>query len=911
MTSVDAKRSGVRPSHEAAAAPKKGHEASATPERCVRRARLAATVCGCAVLGLLTGCTGPLARLEANGESARVIEEASRRRRTIRGGEARALAKALVAVGKGDRARDILALDYQRGGDLDSLEQLAWTEFTMGLRATAAQHYARVAELDLARIEHDSDVCDLWVERGQALIALGEGIAAERVFVDARALCGAGVEDAWLRDEAIGLSERQVRARIHASLCEGPNCFVSNEGPLNGDTAPPRSPSRWEDEATAAQIVERLLADAAGTLRFDPVTDDELRQWLAGKGWDDLAADVMSRSESEAALLQLRLARVLSDLPVGTGGRLGGGPIAEWTRLAVDAPKAEAWRIFAEVGDLVSAEMELGAVYRPAAGPADPERHWSLRVPSSSGDAADPSMLVVARLRRAAGSPDLALELTRDRLATGAVALDVAQAEVLRHVAWGRPWHALAIADAVAADEIGAARAAAVASIWLQEAVCGGPCPDEDDRVVVERVMGASWIERETHSLRHAVSRPPAPRQGGCPSLQERLASDAVGPVPRVLRAMRDDPGKPERAHELWVALESDAGWACAAGSIIPLVIDRGYIVGAARFVDWMALGPEGLSATEVLALAQLAAVAGNRPRAESLVTRAAALTDEPGPVWLAFARTARALGDPGLERIALRAFVSTGDDDVHRRARLELLQDALWQIGTSWAEGHTEMGREALARHVMAELARIDPPQRWGFTDALLRGLYSRPFGAGKASSSSEGAPSWAENPEGWQRLVEVILPDPAVRAAHLHLLRELAGERPSTPASPWDDQGLASEVQRGRRKTVPIEAEVFADPSRFEGLRLALASHARDWGTRRRIAAGLAAYGSEIARVLAFRELGEIADPSGRTRLDDLLLEGVVAMSENGAAALVEDPELLLRVVFDLDLEPSLVAR
>src|SRR5690606_9839079 len=125
------------------------------------------------------GCGATRERQVRRGEYEAVVAEVEGRRRPPTGRVARAYARALVAQGKSDAARDALVYAFRRGGDVRSLGLLGDLERDAGHPSMAALHYARAHDLDPGVFSGRSDVCRHFEARAQALVDVGEGRAAE------------------------------------------------------------------------------------------------------------------------------------------------------------------------------------------------------------------------------------------------------------------------------------------------------------------------------------------------------------------------------------------------------------------------------------------------------------------------------------------------------------------------------------------------------------------------------------------------------------------------------------------------------------------------------------------------------------------------------------------------------------
>jgi hypothetical protein len=913
-----------------------------------------------AALLLVAGCHSALPRLDARGEYDEVIRRAQKSIFAPRRKAARAYAHALVQRGQTMQAMDVLMKDFRRGGQIESLVALADLEREYGWDGLSAHHYTRVITLDRKTLRGRADVCDLLRERARVYLAAGEGEAADLDVRRVRFLCpestraGTAAADRRLAAEADAAADALVKARISGTKCREKNCVETRTSDRIAAV------ERELAEATAAGVKELadaserhgasvspkdlsrlLLADLRGELGSDPVLDDTIQRWVGEQTWSDLAPDVMSQDTVIAGYVQLRLTNIVSDLPSGSEGRRGSTEAERWADRALEIPGARPWRLFAWRGDVAAAELELSSRWRPREGGAGEDRgarersagesaepsttpeptapsHWSARSEMSAESL--PELLVIARLRRASGHDDLALELTRWNLrrAHEAAVPDVAAwttDEALRALAWGRPWHALAIADAIDVADLAPVRAAAASSIALARALCGGTCRDDEDLGTVTRVLGEAWVQARAAEL-HALAlgnRSRAAATEGCPTPAEVLARDAVGPLAEAIadvrtRAGRDEPG---RGDALAGAIAADLGPWCAARFALPVMADAGYEVAAGRLADALAHVPEMRAARDVLVHAQLALVGRQHDRAEQLAIRAAGMSDAPREIWTRVARFAHATGDRDLELLGWREAMMHAPSLHADGARRALLLHALRDFSRSWAAAR-DVGREAITRDVQAYLAGFAPAARWQQREALVAAILA---------DGLLDAPVQARMPEGTDVRAEVlgaVLPQADHAKVHARAMAKIRGEDPGAKWSDLHADGLAEDAKRGRVRTIPKTTEIFANPAELEDVRLALAEHARDWQVRWRLAIGLAVYGAPRARVLAAAQLREMAsegDAAVRLAVDDLLVHAPAAMEPAGsgasATAVVDDPDLLLRLLLGLDLAPALVGR
>jgi hypothetical protein len=866
----------------------------------------------------LSACGSKLVRLEAQGLHDEVIARASRARYAPRHAGARAFASALHAKGHSQRARDVLLKDFRRGGDLVSLVALADLELALGLDGIAAVHYTRAAALDHRSIRGHARACELLERRAFAFVEIGDGEAALDDLERVQKLCGRAPAASTI-DRARRLARVQVDARVEQTRCADARCPSARTGERRAAVekalAEPRTAvdrrraaERFSASLGAEAVVDLVLADGRGQAGAALVDDDELRGWVGATSPESIRERVQARSSTEQAFVSMRLERVLAESdrgPTGATQRL------LWIDRALVMEGAQPWRMLAYAGDLAGVELALASAWRPTSGrpPAGTGvtlgEHWVGRVEPTATSL--PELLLVARLRDAAGEEDLALQAGRAvamRAEAGSVpgATAAIAREAARAIAWGRPWTALALADAIPRAELDGVRAAAATGILLSAAVCAGPCPDDDDRGVAERVMGTPWITAIEPRLRElALSRARRLADGdGCPTLAELLATDATGPMAQALVDLRQRPDAPGIDTTLVSAIEADTALACSGRLVLPLVAARAPVLGAGRLAAMLSHGPE-MRASDVLAVhAGLALVAGEGPRAEALAIAAGATATDPAKRWREVAGMARASGMRDLEMLALRELLLLQPDVDDAIARRELVAHAVRDVVRSWGAGKTPAGRESSQRIVADWVDEGVPAQRWARRESLA------------ALVAGQG---WVTDPHR-EAIAELILPTTERPAHRVALARLGLGARELDEAA-WSPSGLAWLVERRKVATPPVVTVVFADVELLEAARLAFATHARDWGVRRRLAIGLAAYGSPAARVRAVAMLREITAevPSARRELELLLLDAPAAIEPAAqreesprAVGVVDDRQALARVIFGLPLEPAL---
>lgn len=884
-----------------------------------------------ALLGVLLGtspilgCHHRLPRLAAQGKHAEVVERAERSRFRPKRKAARAYAASLVALGRNLEALDVLLLDYRRGGEVPSLVALADLERTMGWRGLAAHHYARALTHDRNVLDGRTEVCGLFRERAQEYIDAGEGVAADLDMRRVLMMCGPSPQDQALAARADAAAQALVDARIATGSCTPP-CAASPEAVSLApalEEARARSPlavaqlaAEQQRQLPAEVVVELLQAEARGQLGLALLEDDTVRGWIGDQGWSDLAPAVMSAPGPVAAYAQLRLAPVLADMPRAPG-RSGQQELDRWTEQALRIPDVAGWRIYAAQGDVATAELSLASRWRPpkaspSAGEAEsPERvdHWSRRLPITAGTLE--AALVAARLRLAAGKHDLSLMLTLRALRDGA---QLEQADVLARdaaigaIGWGRPWHALAILDSGAVRDPTALRAAAASAVVLGRAMCDGSCRDDDDLGVVLRVMGEGWVDSTRAALLDwSLARRTRPEPtGGCPTVAELSEPDAPGALAEALRAAREDLRGPGVGDVLATAIASELRSWCAAPIVMPAMVEGMHRLPAERLSDVLSHAPQSKAARDLATQAKLAVVAGQPERAILMAIAASGESAEPREIWMDLARFAATAGERGLELRALREalMLSPGLDDREIRRRLVLV--ALGDVSVSWGQDLPQ-GKEATRGHVLDYLDPVPHVQRWQAERSLL------------AAVLADGLPARLE-PEPRALLLQALGGEEALAAHHPRMLARLEGEDPGPAMGPLHDGGLADDARAGRLVAVPPLTAAVADPRAFESARMALATSARDWAVRRRMAVSLLVLGTPDGRRVGWSSLTEMASASKTPQvqaLRDLVVQrpaSLVPMWERWApvepTVVLDGQETLVRVVLGLDLEPWLVA-
>ncbi len=876
-------------------------------------------------LVVVAGCHHRLPRLSAQGRHAEVIERAEDSRFRPKKKAARAYASSLHAMGRESQALDTLLLDYRRGGEVASLIALADLERTIGWRGLAAHHYARALTHDRNALDGRSEVCDLFRERARAYLQAHEGEAADLDMRRVMALCNGGQPgDAELAAAADASAQALVNARIESGRCPLPCTPQQRRDALapaleaaraSSARAVARLAAEQARELPADVVVELLQAEARGALGVALLADDTLRDWVGAKTWSDLAPSVMSAPGPVAAYAQLRLSSVVRDMPRAQGPT-GARELDRWAEQALRIPDVAGWRIYAAQGDVATAELTLASRWRPAKrtpepGAPEPARveHWSQRLVIDAGTLE--AALIAARLRNAAGKHDLALRLTHRALQAGMNLSDadrLARDLTVEAIGWGRPWHALALLDAGAVEDPVSLRAAAASAIVLGRAMCDGSCREDEDLGVVTRVMGEAWVDSTRAALLDwslARRTRPAP-MGGCPTLAELTEPDAPGPLADAIRAAQADLHGPGVGETLAGAIASDLRSWCAASIVLPAMLAGEHRLAAQRLSDALSHVPEMNASADLATQAKLALVAGQSARATLLAIAAAGEAAAPRVMWLDMADFAASAADRELELRSLREalLVTPGlhDRALHRRMLLVALRD----VDVSW--GQNLYGGEGATRgHVADYLDPVPRPQRWREEHALLRAVEAD----GLATSL---------DPAARQRLIAALGGEPSLSLSHPRELALLQADASAPPDSPLADLGMGDAAGSGRLTSVPALLSALADPRDFEATRMALASAARDWSVRRKMAISLLVLGGSHAHAVGWTQLAAMAAESKTAQLKalrDLVVQrpaGLVPMWGRWApvtpGVVLEGQNNLVRVVLGLDLEPSLVA-
>ncbi len=874
-------------------------------------------------LGLAgTGCGGALVRLAKDGQWSELDQRARAMKADPRGKAARAWAQALVELDNPDEARAVLLRDFRHGGDEASLLALVELERALGLRGIAAAHLARLINLDLDTVSGAGDaaaLCDLLRERTRAEAALGEALAADADMRRVALACPAQIDDA---DRAL-LASLQAQAQaqaegqrsLQAGLAAQPEGVERQDARLREqlELARKRSPRALISVAEAERVelapddvAGLLAAELAGALGPGFVSSRRLSAWIGDNPSAELSAaiDALPDGVREYALLRVSAVRPSA----AEGAQRQAWIVAAMDSVAGQGPHeaAKGWRVSASVGELGGAEFALNTNLRdmiPVAEPgpdgvvAKPSSHWSRRVPVDrrSFDL----LLTLARLFELRDQPVLALELRRAVIVAGyevglAQVGPAAAEEVLRQLALGRPWQALAVAEIVSGplvDELLPALASALAlarAAGLDEAIAA-------DRKVVWRALGDAWFETWEPRVDAATSGLELLRVADgprCPELGDWLAPDRADELARVgldpartraaLEAAFAQLEAPTTGAAMVAAIEADLGLACSA-PLVHLLHAGPHLLALDALDERLIHAPELGASAQLQLHAEIAAAHGADKRALLLTTSAAAESVDPRAVWARAAIAGRSFGAREYTLEALRQVVlhSEGLDEPAARREILLIRlrdvdrDELLRAGE---QTPIESIREAV-RDYLADAPAI---RRWARLDDLLWSLAREP----RADAIA------------WQRLREILEPivDAGVAARHPAALAALA----RASASAGEADALAERPEPLPELAYLSDADAICelgdevlDLQRMIGAATACGPRARAEALARLIAA--APEGARAAlrrRVLAGPLAAEI-EPERPG-----VLRSVPSLTR---------PELGLRVAFELALDPG----
>lgn len=905
----------------------------------------------------------PLEKMLARGEYEAVVERAGSGKRAPKRRAARAYASALAALDRVEEARTVLLRDFRTSGDVASMVALADLEAERGIFGMAVAHYSRAATLDPESVAGREDVCELLRRRAVVYLAEGEALAADQDLRRLEVLCPSlsgsaqGLADAALATRV--RAEAAAAARLVRTLqgCEAGQC-VAGRSARAGEVEVALSAARTKGPAalrsvarelevqlSADDVINLLGAELGGELGVSLVSNDELRAWIGEQAIEDLglAANAVP-DPALKAYVRLRLGRMGPgySLPVAENEP---GSEAALVTLTLDnlddrGPLGSAlgWRVLALIGDLGAAEMTLVSGLRGASKPrlvgveggdvggagdgvtADdgevrpPPAGASQTVVQAPSYAAGRTridaetwrlMLVLGHMRAGAGSADQALEIIRYTLAE-AQALgfsDVEESalqESVESLARGRPWQAMAIADAIGG--LDAVSSAASAELLLQRAACADGCGEQEDRAVVERVLGEAWVRARAAELTGLAARrgfvsERAPES--CPELRELLAPDALGSLSEGLGAARRPTAK-SAERRLRMAVEADISLSCAGRLATPVMVDRGYRVGAAIIMQHLSQAPQMISADALATHAEVALAAGQEEQARSLYDAAAASSTDPAAIWRRAAWIGQLGDERELELVALRRIlVLPASPSLTRQAQRALVVRALRDANDAWSARSSDYGAEALVAAVDDYIERYASAERWWARENLARALADEVWLDEEAAALVRRS-LWPE--------AELAQMHPAASRRLEAAFRGGASPGPIDPLSPEE---LAGSLATSQAEFGPM-TRLF-DATALAGLRVARASLDLD-PPGRRLAIAVAVTGEREARAEALgvllRGLSAAGEAERRRAVEELVLSELPALdpTTHAIAPLVPEPEALLELLFDIGQRGSL---
>ena len=934
-----------------------------------RRIRWLAACLALSLLGTAGGCGSQLVRLAERGEWAELDRQARAMRGQPRGRAARAWAEALVELGQVEEARALLLRDYRRGGGEDSMLALALLERQLGLRGMAAAHSLRAITLDagaIARSPAAADICELLRARARAQAALGEALAADLDLRRVALVCPDDVrdEDRELLRSLAGDAGAQARAKRSMTM---PRAAEPDAEALAAalEVARTRGPRALAELSASAgielppqDVAVLLAAELAGALGPGLASPQRLSSWIGDASQAELvaASEVLPDGVREYMLLRVASVRPSE----GFAGEREAWIVAAERALRGEDPRevAKGWRVAASVGNLGSAEFTLqtslralvpaltstgadagtGAETDAGAGQAQPRlgrgSGWALRVPVDRRTF--DLLLTFARLLELRGDVEQGLALRRSVVAAGyqiglAQVAPLAADEVRRSLAQGRPWQALALAEAVPGPLVDEVLPAVASAIELLAAA--GEGLDADDRRVVERVMGAPWLASWAPRLT-AARAGSGFGDAGCPALASWRDPEAATRLREVgldpdasaaaLEAAAEQLGAVATGEALTKALETDLALACSA-PVIVLLHAGAHELRLASLDERLVHVPE-LSATLQLQLhAELAAANGAEDRARLLTISAAAESPDPRRVWARAAVAGSSFGAREYTLEALRQVIGHSEGLGDLAARREMVAIRLRDLdGDANLRRGKDSGLDELRRAVADYLAAAPPPRRWALREALLRGL---------ADESRADARAW--------ELLLAVLVDDAVRARHPDAVAALeraaadsgssgrGSERDATsgagpggtasaaggavdPAPAAGRSGLGTATP-GPQLAALGEAEALCRAPRLEETQGVQEQREPFAANRRQRLVGVATVCPARARSEALAELVASVDGPARARLREVVLAGPLAVvpeaERPGALRVVpalRDQAAVLRVAFGLPVAP-----
>jgi len=699
-------------------------------------------------------------------------------------------------------------------------------------------------------------------------------------------------------------------------------------------------------EVRAEDVIMLLSGELRGELGVALVTNDELRAWIGEAPIEALAAATAGLPTAEKAYVRLRMGRMGPGYTLPVGEKEPGSEAALVTQ-ALDAldeqgpiQAALGWRVLALIGDLPGAEMTLVSSLRTEAaerskvagslggeasaaddgpptgdavaqvgtaptekikGPAQtriPEPSYAAgRIPV--GPDTWKLMLVLAHMREASGNHDQALEISRYVLAE-AHALGFAEVETIAGVeahaalASGRPWQAMALADAVGG--IDAFETVAAAAILLQRAACADGCGEGDDRAAVERVVGEAWVLERGAKIPSLASRRSflgEARGESCPQLAALLAEDSVGVVASGFRSGRSASTlTAERA--LREAIEADISLVCAGRLAAPVMIHRRYTTGAAILMQHLSQAPQMIAAGGLATHAEIALAAEKEEQARSFFDAAAASSPAPAVIWERALRAGQLAQAREVELVALRRLLllplsQSRASELHRALVVRAARDA----NDAWATRENETGAEALAGAVRDYIDRYTSSERWWAREKLAQALARE---------------SWRDDTAA-ALIRRSLWPDAELAQLHPAANRRLEAALQRQPAAGVVDPLSPEEVATALDPTsadLGAMAEVFGARA-LAGVRLARARLELDTEGRR-MAVAVAVSGDPKTRAQALHVLlaglSAQGEDDARLAVEGLLLGGLpaIAAGEAEPVSILSQPEMLVDLLFEI---------
>ncbi len=767
--------------------------------------------------------------------------------------------------------------------------------------------------------------------------------------------------DHALMAKARELAEQQAREQRTQIRCEGSRCEPTSgaersaalgkalaDARAAGPTALRAALTANAAQGTAEDVIALLRAELDGALGPDVVTDDEVRRWIGYTSRSELSSALASADAITNAYVRLRVNRLGMAYRLEDAGEAKGGSRAALMSqvlegLAASKTPAKGWRVLVLLGDVSAAQLELTSglraltqtaepaeaktatqpgersiateprpsVQAPAPTPSHgvaPPSHWAAKVPVSEDTMVE--LLVLARMRAARDREDEALEITRFTLAearaSGFAATDqLAMGEARRLLADGKPWQAVAVVDAVPGVVAESVERAAGSAIALAHVSCEDHCGVDEDRNVVERVLGEAWVKERADRLleaalgRLAVNAP----VGDCPTPAELLAGDASGSLADAMRAASEDLDAPGVADALRRSIESDMTLVCAGRYAVPLLQAGGYRQTAYNLGDALAQAPQMVAASQLALQAELAVVAGQGERAVLLVRAAASAASDPRAVWRRAQEFGRLAGDRDYEMLAIHEGLLHTPPDEAAGLRRDLVIRALLDAELGWVLKNMEIGRETLAQQVEEYLSEIPEAQRYAAREVLAKALTRE---------------RWSEDGVGAE-LQSVLWADPELLARHPASVASVYVA--TSGRSLGETDGITISVDSlktekmvlvlGAEREIPAITTTYCSDADLVSVRLRYSESSNNQSARRRTAIGLAVTAPEADRVAALERLladvNAAGDDSRRAQIVGLLVAGLAAYPSTGAEPMVREPDALVRLALRLDDRPE----